>query len=57
MNRSSQAKTKDADYSNDPQRSDWTIVTRILTTRSSDFVIGHIDWSTYRGEAQRGIGF
>jgi hypothetical protein len=44
MNRSSQAETKDADYSNHSQRSDWTIVDEDTDDALARFMIGHIDW-------------
>ena len=44
MNRSSQAETKDADYSNNSHRSDWTTVDEDTDDALARFMIGHIDW-------------
>ncbi|KQR74564.1 hypothetical protein ASG35_17560 [Burkholderia sp. Leaf177] len=44
MNRSSQAETKDANYSNHSQRSDWTIVDAETDDALARFMIGHNDW-------------
>jgi hypothetical protein len=44
MNRSSQAESNDADYSNHSQRSDWKIVDEDTDDALARFLIGHIDW-------------